>query len=71
MYCFTILKICTSKINCLTKIKKTKWHVLQMCYKTATNDEIDDFFIFVAHLKMVGKKVRYEVYRPWARLLRH
>ena len=42
-----------------------------MCYKTATNDEIDDFFIFVAHLKMVGKKVRYEVYRPWARLLKH
>ena len=25
---FLNFKICTSIINCLTKIKKTKWHVL-------------------------------------------
>ena len=35
----------------------------------ATNDEKD--FFFVAHLKMVGQKACHEVYRFWARLLRH
>ena len=25
---FLNLKICFSKINCLTKTKKTKWHIL-------------------------------------------
>ena len=37
----------------------------------ATNDKIDDFFIFVAHLKMEEKKQYYEAYRVWTKLLRH
>ena len=35
-----------------------------------TNDEIDIFFIFVAHLKMVRKKPVIRC-RLWTRLLRH
>ena len=37
----------------------------------ATNDEIDDFFYFCSTFRDGGKKARYEVYRLWARLLRH
>ena len=37
----------------------------------ATNDEIDDCFDFCSTIEDGGKKVRYEVYRLWARLLRH
>ena len=37
----------------------------------ATNYETDDFFYFCSTFKDRGKKARYEVYRLWARLLRH
>ena len=37
----------------------------------ATNDEIDDFLDFCEMFKDKGKSGRYEVYRLWARLLRH
>ena len=37
----------------------------------ATNDEVDDFLDFIGYFKDSEKKGRYEVYRLWARLLRH
>ena len=37
----------------------------------ATSDEIDDFLNFCSIFKEGGIKARYEVYRLWARLLRH
>ena len=37
----------------------------------ATNNEIYDSLNFCSIFKDGGKKARYEVYRLWARLLRH
>ena len=35
------------------------------------NDETDNFFYFCSTFKKGGKKAHYEVYKLWARLLRH
>ena len=37
----------------------------------ASNEEVDDFLDFCSTFKDHGKKGRYEVYRLWARCLRH
>ena len=37
----------------------------------ARNDQIDYFFDFCSTFKNGGKKACYEIYRLWARLLRH
>ena len=37
----------------------------------ATNDKIADLFYFWSTFKVGGKRAHYEVYRLWARLLRH
>ena len=42
-----------------------------LCGGGARNDQIDYFFDFCSTFKMVGKKACYEIYRLWARLLRH
>ena len=42
-----------------------------LCGSGATNGKIVDFFYFCSTFKDSGKKARYEIYRLWARLLRH
>ena len=58
---FLNFKTCTSIINCLTKIKKTKWHILPRLQNIGVPVVLQMikhmiFFIFVAHKKMIGKE---------------